>query len=196
MVREDIETGSKKGSPIPAETQVLAFLHYSAGHSFQLHISDSLGLSQKSVSSCINRVATSLANKADQFIYFPRENHEIRKVKAGFLNKGMPGIIGIIDGTHIHIRAPFLAVERDYVNRKGTHSVNVQVIVDDKGKFVNVVASWPGCTHDSFILRHSAVYPAFENGQIEGILLADSGYFNRRWILTPIRNPVIRAQQR
>lgn len=196
LVREDIETETKRGLPIPVETQVLAFLHYAAGHTFQLHISDSLGISQGSLSNCVKRVATSLANKADQFIYFPRENREVRKSKAAFFAKGMPGVIGLIDGTHIHVRAPFLAVERDYVNRKGRHSINVQVIVDENGKFINIVASWPGCTHDSFILRHSNVYQAFENRQIDGILLADSGYFNRRWILTPIRNPLTRPQQR
>uniref|UniRef100_A0A915E902 Peptidase C1A papain C-terminal domain-containing protein n=1 Tax=Ditylenchus dipsaci TaxID=166011 RepID=A0A915E902_9BILA len=36
---------------------------------------------------------------------------------------------------------------------KNFHSVNVQVIVDYRGMFTNVVAKWPGSTHDAFIMR-------------------------------------------
>jgi nuclease HARBI1 len=196
IVRADIEANSPKGSPIPVTTQVVAFLHYAAGHTFQLHIADTLSLSQRSLSSCISRVANSLANQADQFIYFPNSDQDIRRTKAEFYARGFPGVIGLIDCTHIHIRAPKLNVERDYVNRKGRHSINVQCIVDHRGKFMNVSASWPGCTHDSFILQHSNVYPAFENGQIDGILLGDAGYPNRRWLMTPFRNPNTAAQRK
>lgn len=38
----------------------------------------------------------------------------------------MPGVIGCIDGTHIKITAPSNQ-EWAYVNRKGVHSINVQV---------------------------------------------------------------------
>ena len=39
---------------------------------------------------------------------------------------GMPGVMGCIDGTHIRILAPHQQ-EWAYVNRKGYHSINVQV---------------------------------------------------------------------
>lgn len=40
--------------------------------------------------------------------------------------KGFPQVVGVVDGTHIRIQAPS-ANEDDYVNRKGFHSLNVQV---------------------------------------------------------------------
>lgn len=195
-MHRDIQAQSTKGSPIPVTTQVLAFLYYAAGHSFQLHIADSLGLSQQSLSNCIKHVADSLTNQADQFIHFPGTEETIRQAKTTFYRRGFPGVIGLIDCTHIHIKAPRLEVERDYVNRKGRHSINIQGIVDHSGKFMNIVANWPGCTHDSFILQQSAVYPAFESGQIDGILLGDSGYPTRSWLMTPFRTPSTAAQQR
>jgi len=70
--------------PIPIATQVLAFLQYAAGNSFQLHIADSLGISIKSLSNCINRVATSLADQADQFIRFLRTPIKFVKQKLHF----------------------------------------------------------------------------------------------------------------
>lgn len=39
---------------------------------------------------------------------------------------GMPCTIGAVDGTHILIKAP-QDEEWNYVNRKGQHSINVQV---------------------------------------------------------------------
>ena len=38
-----------------------------------------------------------------------------------------PGVLGCIDGTHIRVLAP-PDEEWAYVNRKGQHSINVQVI--------------------------------------------------------------------
>ena len=37
-----------------------------------------------------------------------------------------------IDGTHVRIQSPSNN-EPNYVNRKGYHSVNVQIVCDDKG---------------------------------------------------------------
>lgn len=49
---------------------------------------------------------------------------------------GFPGIIGLIDGTHIRIRAPEHEPEA-YVNRKKFHSFNVQVDGVAKKKKLN-----------------------------------------------------------
>ena len=49
---------------------------------------------------------------------------------------GFPGVIGLIDGTHIRIRAP----EDDpdaYINRKKFFSLNVQVT--EKQVFINII---------------------------------------------------------
>ena len=39
---------------------------------------------------------------------------------------GMPCVIGAVDGSHINVKAPS-EEEWAYVNRKGNHSVNIQV---------------------------------------------------------------------
>jgi hypothetical protein len=41
----------------------------------------------------------------------------------------MPNVIGCIDGTQIPIIAPSGDREPDFVNRKGVHSINVQVFL-------------------------------------------------------------------
>lgn len=106
---------------------------------------------------------------------------------------GFPNVIGAIDGTHIGIQAPSTH-EPLFVNRKGYHSINVQAICDAKLRVLNCVARWPGSTHDSRILLNSQIHDAFERGELQGVLLGDSGYPLKPWLLTPFLNPVTAAQ--
>ncbi|XP_052278288.1 putative nuclease HARBI1 [Dreissena polymorpha] len=46
---------------------------------------------------------------------------------------GFPCAIGYIDGKHVRILSPGSPAERDYVNRKNFHSINVQVTCDSRG---------------------------------------------------------------
>ena len=43
--------------------------------------------------------------------------------------------------------------------------------------------------HDAFILRQSNIHHNFETGRYNGILLGDSGYPLKPWLLTPISAP-------
>lgn len=51
---------------------------------------------------------------------------------------GFPGVIGAIDGTHIRINAP-KENSADYINRKGYHSIHLQVnVISSHNKVTNV----------------------------------------------------------
>lgn len=184
-----------RGGGLSVETQVLAALSYMASNSFQLVVGDVLGISRQSASRCIYRVAAALVEKRGQFIYFPSSEEDLNRVSNGFYAiAGFPNVIGVVDCTHIRILAP--DSERDYVNRKNQHSVNVQAICDHKGRFLNIVAKWPGSTHDSFIIRHSLVWDVFESHARRGYILGDSGYAGLRWLLTPFAAPNTEARRR
>ena len=73
---------------------------------------------------------------------------------------GMPGVVGVIDGTHIKIIAP--SNDKDaFVNRKKVHSINTQIVFDANFNILDVVAKWPGATHDSRILMESGFRQLF-----------------------------------
>ena len=112
-------------------------------------------------------------------------------------------MIGLIDGTHIRIRAPENEPEA-YINRKKFHSLNVQVelkkcfslneptlllltlifydiffklVCDDKLLFTDVVAGWPGSVHDSRVLRNSVLWnTSAHKFPGDTHLLGDGGY--------------------
>ena len=74
--------------------------------------------------------------------------------------------------------------EAQYVCWKGYHSINVQAVCDHKCKFIHMSAKWLGSTNDSFILRVSKLWTAFERGDFNGILLGDSAYPFCKWLMT------------
>lgn len=58
--------------------------------------------------------------------------------------------------------------------------------------FIDCIAKWPGSVHDARILRESDLFEAFEDEAqrpVKGVLLGDSGYMLRDWLLTPFLNP-------
>lgn len=83
-----------------------------------------------------------------------------------------------------------------YRNRKGYFSINVQGVVNARLEIIDIVARWPGATHDSTIFNNSQIKALFEVGRFgDGILLGDSGYPNLPYLMTPLNNPMTPAEQ-
>lgn len=65
------------------------------------------------------------------------------------MHYGFPGVIGLIDGTHVLIKKPETSVEHIYYCiRKASHSKNVQIVIicDSIAKLLTIL------THDKLIL--------------------------------------------
>ncbi|KAG0438368.1 hypothetical protein HPB47_017039 [Ixodes persulcatus] len=92
---------------------------------------------------------------------------------------GFPGVVGTIDGIHVRIQGPPLHEE---------------LVVDARSRILNVVAKWPGSVHDSYVLSQSSVGENFATGAYGGLLIGDSGYPCRPWLMAPFRSPTTRAE--
>ncbi|KAK4882543.1 hypothetical protein RN001_005862 [Aquatica leii] len=87
-----------------------------------------------------------------------------------------PKVIGAIDCTHVKIQSPGGDEGEIFRNRKMYFSVNVQAIGDANLNILNLVARWPGSTHDATIFNNSRVRVKFEAGHfLNSILLGDGG---------------------
>nr|XP_022307569.1 putative nuclease HARBI1 [Crassostrea virginica] len=75
--------------------------------------------------------------------------------------------------------------ENDYMCRKGYYALNIQMMCDSRFKIRDIVAKWPGSVHDSWIFRESYLSRELERGQLNGVLLGDSGYPLKPYLMTP-----------
>ncbi|CAC5415895.1 HARBI1 [Mytilus coruscus] len=144
-------------------------------------------------------VTDALIEIKDDFVFWPTDVDSINRIKCGFYRQcNFPNVLGCIDCTHVRIQATS-DDEPSYVNRKGYHSINVQAVCDFEGRFINIFANWPGSTHDSHIFNTSTLSNYLQTnhrGLIDGVILGDSGYACRSFLLTPYANPIERHQQR
>ncbi|XP_012060382.1 PREDICTED: putative nuclease HARBI1 [Atta cephalotes] len=69
---------------------------------------------------------------------------------------GFPNVISTIDGIHIKICAPKEDPDL-YINRKGFHSMNVQVVCESHELFIYCYAGYVGSVHDTKVFRNSPV---------------------------------------
>ncbi|XP_063915466.1 putative nuclease HARBI1 [Zophobas morio] len=106
----------------------------------------------------------------------------------------LPGVIGFVDGTHVAILNPGRDREHQYLNRKGYHSKNVQLICGPNNRVYAVNAAHGGASHDAFIWRTSNINTMLqmrltEDGDRNSWLLGDSGYPLMPYLLTPFPHP-------
>lgn len=193
LVRDAISPHTARNKAIPPELKVITTLRYLATGKMQQCSSDDLGPSQQTISRIIKETvyALSTLDILRRFIKFPRTPQEAQvKTREFWQLSRLSGIVGVIDGTHVRIVAP-KEYEAEYVNRKGQHTINVQVVFDKNYKFLDIVAQWPGSVHDSRILRESGLCGLFERGEVPPgcHLLGDSGYPSKSWLLTPYLRP-------
>ncbi|XP_050547929.1 putative nuclease HARBI1 [Daktulosphaira vitifoliae] len=199
-LRPYLEPPSRK-SALSIERKVLTALRFFASGSYQQDIGENRAssVSQPSVSKCITEVcnAFNMPTIFNKYVKFPSTLNELNHLRQEFTNEyGIPGVIGIVDCTHVAIVPPQTngpCPEHIYVNRKNYHSINVQLICDSNMGILNVNAKYPGSTHDSYIWRRSNVSSVMEKMHDEGMrsyyLLGDSGYALKPWLLTPLHNP-------
>jgi hypothetical protein len=104
-----------------------------------------------------------------------------------FQIRGIPQIIGIVDGTLINIDAP-TEHEEAFIDRHGNHSLNCMVVCGPNMMFYYVKSEWPGSVHNSRVLRNSNLFRRMSAGwrPIPGsIILADSAYPLLNWLIPP-----------
>ncbi|XP_013192927.1 putative nuclease HARBI1 isoform X2 [Amyelois transitella] len=180
---------SKRASDLTIEAKVLTALYFYGHGDYQKPVGRSHFVAQQTVSSVLAEVTTALNHISfrNKYIKFP-QNYEDRHLKRlRFFNKfGIPDVLGCIDCTHVRIVRPNEHEDRFFCGKK-FHSLNVQLICDADQQILSVDASHPGSFHDSFIWSHHPVRYHLDNLESEATwLLGDSGYSQRRTMMTPI----------
>ncbi|XP_052818499.1 putative nuclease HARBI1 [Mya arenaria] len=198
ILKDDIKRDTHRNRALSVRQMVLITLRFLATGAFFNVVGDSMGYHKSTVSRVVTHVTDIICKRMKRFIVWP-SGEEKKRVKSGFFTSaGFPHVVGCVDGTHIRIQAPSVD-EPAYVNRKGYHSINMQAVCDHEGLFTSVNASWPSSCHDAHVFRTSGLCNRLQRDNQcmeDGVLLGDSGYPLRPFLMTPFMNADTPAKER
>jgi hypothetical protein len=189
--------GPKRVHRMSREEKMLAALRFLATNSFLQVCGDTLGRSKAAIWAAVWEVLHLVSRRAGDFVRWPTGEALERQKRLHYEASGIPNLIGSLDCTHVVVQVGELE-KYAFQNRKGTTSINVEAVAGFDGFFYTFNATWPGRTHDAFILNESGFSEEFDQGRMgNACLLGDSGYGNgRRWLLTPFLMPRTAGQCR
>jgi len=148
------------------------------------------GVSYGTVEKYTWRVLRALLDLQYKYVTWPNAIERVQ-IRDRFKQRwGLPGAVGIIDGTPVHLYQRPGVDGEVYFTRKGRYSINLQLVCDDRGIIRYYVVGWPGSCYDSTVLDQSAMGLNPERYfALAEWMLADSGYTLKWWICTPYKKP-------
>ncbi|XP_044592619.1 putative nuclease HARBI1 isoform X1 [Cotesia glomerata] len=175
--------------PISVEKQLLLSIWTMATPDSYRSVCDRFDVGKATAWRTVWKVVKSIYNYLPVYIKWPtREearitsNHIYRKY-------GFPNVLGAIDGTHIRIAQP-KEHHASYINRKGFHSIQTQLVCDHKLKIIHAYCGQAGSVHDARVFRLSNLQncctPEFFPDDTH--LLGDKAYSIQPCIMVPYRN--------
>jgi hypothetical protein len=140
--------------------------------------------SSASVHEIVKRVAQTVNELSDTYIFWPSDPDQAKVVVDGIeALRGLPCCIGIVDGTHVEIpgQKGGRLGGKQYISYKKRYTLIMQGVVDGTGLFTHVVAGFPGSMNDATIFARSGVYrrladTIYEPGYPGKYILGDSAY--------------------
>jgi hypothetical protein len=148
------------------------------------------GVSYGSVCKFTKRVFKAILSRKDDEIRWPSATERAEISRRFGREHGLPGAVGVVDGTYVSMSQKPAVNGEVYFNRKSRYAMNVQLICDDRRRVIYYQLGWPGSVYDSTVFAQS---PLFINPQdylsLGEFLLADSGYTATYFICTPYRQP-------
>jgi hypothetical protein len=150
-----------------------------------------IGISRSTTGAVITEVSEAIASLRSRYIFMPRDRDELMNNYEAFYDIGkFSTVVGTIDCTHVKISGQGGNDGEIFRNRKQYFSINVQSVASADLRFQDIVANWPGSTHDSHIFNNSRLKTRFENKEFRNaVLLGDGGYKLQTYLMTPFRNP-------
>uniref|UniRef100_A0A8C1NWL1 Putative nuclease HARBI1 n=1 Tax=Cyprinus carpio TaxID=7962 RepID=A0A8C1NWL1_CYPCA len=166
LLEPHIKCSTRRSRALTTAQTVCIALRFFASGTFLYTIGDGENLVKSAVCRAIRKVYLALKQFLGVFLVFPSHLRPQVAKQNFFAIAGFPNVIGAIDCTHIPIKAPPGPNEGDFVNRKGVHSVNVQVII--------------------YYIKKKGMK---SKRDFDGILLGDRGYACRQYFMTPFPDP-------
>ena len=138
-------------------------------------------------------------NSCEQFgIVFPESEEEQQKVADGFMMKSRAGFkncVGAIDGILVWTDKPSVAdleslhfrSTKFYCGHKSKHGLNMQVVCDVNGIFLDIFIGCPGAMSDYLAFSLSPLKHRLEGGLLKKdfCIFGDNAYVNTMYMAIP-----------
>uniref|UniRef100_UPI00398F43E6 putative nuclease HARBI1 n=1 Tax=Pristiophorus japonicus TaxID=55135 RepID=UPI00398F43E6 len=195
LIKADLQPSSTYITALSVEEKVTAALSFYASGSFQSSAVDICCISQHAAHTSIHQVNDALYAHRMDFIKFPMTTEAQSERVLGFcMHRRLPKDSGCY-GLYPYCNES--TITEAYQNRKGFHSLNMQLVCDHLQRIMAVNANFSGSIHDAHISHESTVSDLLKSQpQGKWWLLGDKEYGLATWLLTPIRNPWTQAEQR
>lgn len=157
-------------------------------------VCDTQGVDKATVCRSVRAVVSYLNSLQDRYIKWPKRHEFPLRAREFFRISHFPSVVGAVDGTHMPIRNP-TKLHNGFYNRKGFTSINVMVVCNADLTFSYIDANFPGSANDAFVMKSSPIHRFGEHGRFDNyVLLGDSGYAQRDYVMTPFLTPNTRAE--
>jgi hypothetical protein len=141
-------------SQLDPSVQILIFIRYLAkGHDHDT-VANDFGVSQGTVSKCIERVLKAFRDYFGHRPYWP-DAEERRQISEKI---GIPGCVGFMDGTELGLKYKPESLEDSFFNDKKFYSLSAQGIVDSEDRILSWAVGWAGAVHDSRAYHEIPIY--------------------------------------
>ena len=90
------------------------------------------GISYGSVETFSQRVFTAIRSLEAQYVYWPCPDERARISRRMARDHGLPGAVGIVDGTPVNFEQRPAIDGAAYFSRKSLYCINLQLVCDDK----------------------------------------------------------------
>ena len=176
------QDGATRPNAHTSATRIKTFLHYLASGGFHRQIGFSVGLAKSTAILHECQVADFLYDISAQHIAFPRQE-ELEELGQPLMdiNGVERHVVLFIDGVIIKIQRPDHAGYAYFCGRHGKScdSINVQYVVDRRGRVRYVITGLPGAVHDKTAAEWSEELIDFLHNLPENyVILGDPAYRN------------------
>ncbi|KAK4885926.1 hypothetical protein RN001_002197 [Aquatica leii] len=168
LIENQLEYPGNMNNSVSPMNQLLTALRFYASAGHLTAIADYMRMHTLTASRIVKKVTEAIAELYGRYINMPHTENDIRSVQNKFYRIARfprTSIPGCDDG-------------EIFRNRKSYFSINIQAVCGANLKIVDVVARWPGSTHDATVFMNS-----------------DSGYPIKNYFLTPLSNPNNRQER-
>ena len=182
------KSGTRMELGIDVETQVAVTLsRLSTGKTLRM-CCEMYGLAKSTASVIVRKYCEAIRVLLKPLVFVKLTKQRIEAMASEFEEvRGIPYIIGAVDGSHI----PIIALEVDlgsYYCRKGFYSTLLQGIVDCKCLFWDYDFGWAGSNHDWSLFQRMEVGKRFMQGKFKPFkLIGDAAYPIRPFFIVPFK---------